>query len=220
MDKSSDSIIGNNLTGLRGSMSMDLLAAKMRELGHNWTKTTVFNVEHGKRQLRLGEAADVLSCLGFGKTEMWRYFVGSQNKALVDSLDRVSELAEQVRTSIMHLLEERLRLVRVASMSDSEFDEDVEDLLEITSPSALFGYMKDEAGVVLSKWIAENSTNADESEEKESSMAHTYGPYWAYVQPSYLFDEDAFSKRQLETLKRSFQQTDDLNNSDGNGVDS
>lgn len=43
---------------------MDLLAAKMRDLGHKWTKTTVFNIEHGKRQMRLGEAADVLLCIG------------------------------------------------------------------------------------------------------------------------------------------------------------
>lgn len=64
MTYASDAVIGDNLTALRGSMSMDLLAAKMRNLGHNWTKTTVFNIEHGKRQLRLGEAADVLLSIG------------------------------------------------------------------------------------------------------------------------------------------------------------
>lgn len=42
---------------------MDMLAAKMREKGYSWTKTTVFNIEHGKRPIRLSEAADVLVCL-------------------------------------------------------------------------------------------------------------------------------------------------------------
>lgn len=58
-----DETIGKNLEQLRGDMSMDMLAAKMRERGHRWTKTTVFNTEHGTRQLRLSEANDVVKCL-------------------------------------------------------------------------------------------------------------------------------------------------------------
>lgn len=201
-------------------MSMELLAAKMRALGNNWTKTTVFNVEHGKRQLRLGEAADALSCLGFSPTDMWRYIVGSDNKAIVETLDTVSKLSEQVRTSVSQLIKERMKLVRVAAMSSADFDEDVEDLLEITTPSALYGYTKEEARIALSKWIIEESTDADEvgnSKNTEKKMAQLYKPYWAYLNPDYIFDEAAFSKRQIEALK---ELTHNPDKASGNGVDS
>mgnify|MGYP007041219062 CR=1 FL=1 len=38
---------------------MEMLAAKMRDLGHKWTKITVHNIETGDRQLRMKEAVDV-----------------------------------------------------------------------------------------------------------------------------------------------------------------
>ena len=63
MAKEADIQIGRNLTVLRDNVSMDLLAAKMRDLGNAWTKSTVSKVEHGERQLRLQEAVDVLKCL-------------------------------------------------------------------------------------------------------------------------------------------------------------
>lgn len=63
MTYTTDKTIGSNLERLRGDMSMDMLAAKMRDRGYSWTKTTVFNIEHGKRPIRLVEAADVLECL-------------------------------------------------------------------------------------------------------------------------------------------------------------
>ena len=34
---------------------MEMLAAKMRDLGHKWTKITVHNIETGDRQLRMKE---------------------------------------------------------------------------------------------------------------------------------------------------------------------
>ncbi|KOA51094.1 hypothetical protein BAAM0483_02355 [Bifidobacterium animalis subsp. animalis MCC 0483] len=59
--------IGQNAAELRESskMSMDDLAAAMRVKGHKWTRVTVFNVEHGKRQLKLQEAVDMLDILQF-----------------------------------------------------------------------------------------------------------------------------------------------------------
>lgn len=42
---------------------MDDVAAAMRVKGHKWTRATVFNIEHGKRQLKLQEAVDLLNIL-------------------------------------------------------------------------------------------------------------------------------------------------------------
>lgn len=58
-----DTMVGENLTHLRGDMSMDDLVDRMRRRGHKWSKTTLFNVEHGVRQLRINEAFDLLDCL-------------------------------------------------------------------------------------------------------------------------------------------------------------
>ncbi len=60
-----DEIIGTNVTRLRGKTSMDKVVEAMRDKGNAWSKTTLFNVEHGKRPLRLPEASDLLRCLGY-----------------------------------------------------------------------------------------------------------------------------------------------------------
>ena len=216
----SDETIGNNLTSLRGSMSMELLAAKMRDLGNSWTKTTVFNIEHGKRQLRLSEAADVLSCLGFSPFEMWRYVIDSDDKMLVEALDAVNDLSDEFSDTVSQLNSERMKLVRIAALSSTDFDEDVVDLLETTTPSALSRYMKEEARTALSKWIVEESTDADgvgNSENTEKEMAQRYKPYWVYLNPDYTFDQVAYSKRRIEAWKKLMKNPDKASS---NGVDS
>lgn len=54
--------IGKNVAFLRENdgLSMDDVAAAMRLQGHKWTRVTVFNIEHGKRQLKLQEAFDLI----------------------------------------------------------------------------------------------------------------------------------------------------------------
>ncbi|PWG63839.1 helix-turn-helix domain-containing protein [Bifidobacterium callitrichidarum] len=61
----SDKEVGSNLTRLReaAGMSMEMLAAKMRDVGYKWTKATVYNIERGERALKYTEANDVLWCL-------------------------------------------------------------------------------------------------------------------------------------------------------------
>lgn len=52
-----DSEIGANLALLRGEMSQDALAERMKhEHGHKWSQSTVWSVERGSRPLRLIEA--------------------------------------------------------------------------------------------------------------------------------------------------------------------
>lgn len=55
--------IGENLRKLRGNISQEELAGRMRTLGYPWTKMTVYNVEKGERQLRLSEAKAALIAL-------------------------------------------------------------------------------------------------------------------------------------------------------------
>ncbi len=59
--------IGANVTRLREeqNISMDALVYAMNERGYNWTKTTLYKIEHGDRRLLAAEAYDLLICLGF-----------------------------------------------------------------------------------------------------------------------------------------------------------
>ena len=60
-----DKTVGLNTAFLRGSITQEDLAKKMRERGYSWTKMTVYNIEKGERQLRYSEAYDMLACLGY-----------------------------------------------------------------------------------------------------------------------------------------------------------
>ena len=48
---------------------MDDLASQMRQMGHKWSRTTVYSIEHGERRLQLSEAADLVHCLGLDPVE-------------------------------------------------------------------------------------------------------------------------------------------------------
>lgn len=67
-DFASDQQIGKNLARQRGNMSQKDLADRIRALDperFKWAPATVWNVEEGKRPLRLGEAealAEILGC--------------------------------------------------------------------------------------------------------------------------------------------------------------
>ncbi|MCH4174751.1 MAG: hypothetical protein LKF41_02690 [Bifidobacterium sp.] len=97
MTSTIDENIGKNLEKMRGDMSMDMLAAKMRERGHRWTKTTVFNTEHGTRQLRLSEATDVVKCLGTDSMEGINPLLYSKDEAgFMQVMSNVSEYGDKV----------------------------------------------------------------------------------------------------------------------------
>lgn len=85
-----DKTIGKNLQTLRGDVSQEELASKMRGYGFKWSKATVWSVEQGERPLRLSEAQAVLQCLGnssmFGLLEL--------------SNDNAFAFAEKLRNSI------------------------------------------------------------------------------------------------------------------------
>ncbi len=79
MSSIDDKMIGRNVRNLRGNMTMEMLAAKMRDLGHKWTKITVHNIETGDRQLRMKEAVDLAECVGADAASVVSNLVVSQN---------------------------------------------------------------------------------------------------------------------------------------------
>uniref|UniRef100_UPI00359CA509 helix-turn-helix domain-containing protein n=2 Tax=Bifidobacterium adolescentis TaxID=1680 RepID=UPI00359CA509 len=74
MNNKRDNQIGKNLCRLRtqANISMDILAAKMRERGNKWTKATVYKIEQGERALRFQEGIDIAQCLGMDTTQTLR----------------------------------------------------------------------------------------------------------------------------------------------------
>lgn len=59
-----DRVIARNFQRLRGNITMDELALRMRKLGHKWSRTTVYSIEHNERRLQASEAYDFLSAIG------------------------------------------------------------------------------------------------------------------------------------------------------------
>lgn len=86
--------IGRNLTRLREArgITMDELAARMRWRGYpKWTKIVVFNIEHGTRQLKLGEAADVINCLGYETAALADLLANGSDAALLPYLNKLRD---------------------------------------------------------------------------------------------------------------------------------
>lgn len=59
-----DKKIGKTIQTLRGDMSQDALAQRMRERGFKWSQATVWSVENGDRPLRLTEAMALADIFG------------------------------------------------------------------------------------------------------------------------------------------------------------
>ncbi|MEE1296428.1 MAG: helix-turn-helix transcriptional regulator [Bifidobacterium sp.] len=92
-----DQIVGANFTKLReqADMSMDVLAAHMRDKGYRWSKSTVYNIERGERSLKLTEAVDALRALGMDpNTTIQRLFAHDeeeQARQLVKSMENSAD---------------------------------------------------------------------------------------------------------------------------------
>lgn len=57
--------VGKNVAKLRGECgySLEQVVSAMKDLGYNWNRTTLFNIEHNLRRLQFQEAYDLLTCL-------------------------------------------------------------------------------------------------------------------------------------------------------------
>lgn len=84
------------MAALRGDLSQDELAAKMKERGYRWSQSTVWSVERGDRPLRLTEATDVLQCLGIPIEDLSRLL--AWNDTDNQALERIRALSSDVRS--------------------------------------------------------------------------------------------------------------------------
>ncbi|MBT1169593.1 helix-turn-helix transcriptional regulator [Bifidobacterium sp. SO4] len=90
-----DALVGENVRRLRGNMSQEDVASKMRtSYGHAWKKQTVYNIEAGQRQLKLSEARDLLNLFGYdGDTDFSLLFRSSGDMKLEAEAKYVMEQA-------------------------------------------------------------------------------------------------------------------------------
>lgn len=94
---SMDQQIGRNLARLRGGMTQQELASKMKALGHKWSQSTVWAVEKGDRPLRLAEATSLGSALGSFPLGMLLWGDGASQ--VQGEMRRVSDLWQDLRTA-------------------------------------------------------------------------------------------------------------------------
>lgn len=127
MAQLSNEQIGQNAAYLRESqgLSMDDVAAAMRKLGHKWTRVTVFNIEHGNRQLKLQEAVDLIDAMHINRDygmnqlliESWeQQLVQKEKTGIFNALDAIT-------TAIFDLRTGRSRLTRYLQFADHEGEE-------------------------------------------------------------------------------------------------
>ncbi len=82
--------IGSNLTRLREEqdLSMDELVVAMNERGYNWTKTTLYKLEHGERRLLAIETYDLLASLGLDPLKDMPLLYRKTSPTLKEEADR------------------------------------------------------------------------------------------------------------------------------------
>lgn len=82
--------IGSNLTRLREeqNLSMDELVNAMNERGYNWTKTTLYKIEHGERRLLAIETYDLLASLGLDPLKDMPLLYRKTSPTLKEEADR------------------------------------------------------------------------------------------------------------------------------------
>lgn len=118
-----DETVGQNLAKLRkrSSLTQEELAARMRARGHSWTKMTVYNVERGDRQLRLVEASDVLTCLGYdSQTDLPRLLMNEQEAVIVEAIDQLKVAISGINVRCHDIYRVRYYLEHVLDQDEDE----------------------------------------------------------------------------------------------------
>lgn len=93
-----DETIGNNVHGISIArrISMQEAVNGMRELGHSWSKTTLFSIEHNTRRLLASEAFDLLICLGYDPEKDLMLIFGEPPSPADYSMQRCGRCATKV----------------------------------------------------------------------------------------------------------------------------
>lgn len=92
-----DQAIARNFQRLRGNTTMDELAMRMRQVGHKWSRTTVYSIEHNERRLQASEAYDFLAVIGHDPDEDLPLLYRQISRTPVERAEReVSSHAEKL----------------------------------------------------------------------------------------------------------------------------
>ncbi|WIV43045.1 helix-turn-helix domain-containing protein [Glutamicibacter nicotianae] len=139
MVNNADETIGSNLAKLRGNVSQQELGEMMRGRGFKWSQATVWEIERGKRPLRLAEANEVLSLLKRRPEELTAFLSSEQEASIrthIDAIERARDTLEMAMDdydALMHglaeLADELIRHERMADVSTSRWAQ-VSHLLE------------------------------------------------------------------------------------------
>ncbi|MCH9276408.1 helix-turn-helix domain-containing protein [Bifidobacterium amazonense] len=134
--------VGRNLASLRGSLSQEELAARMKQRGYRWSQSTVWSIERGDRPLRLTEALDVLDCLGCEGGEIWQLVAANDEvrslQKSVDSLEDGLNSLEKAWEKIEH--DRRWLLISASVLSADDLasvEESVHEILLRTRPERI-----------------------------------------------------------------------------------
>lgn len=173
-----DEIIGRNLSMLRGEVSQEELANRMRDAGYSWTKMTVYNIERGERQMRLAEAVDVLRCLGRNPmSDIGKLLVDDSTAHVLDLSSQLLNKNNDIIMAVADLGRLRIELARqYVLFTKNTNDEEkqtygdllrkmVTDYLRLTSPKELSNIVSEGQAKALTEAISNISVNDDVYDE-------------------------------------------------------
>lgn len=200
--------IGANVKSLRGEMSQDELAKRMREYGYKWSKATVWAIEKGERPLKLTEAKDLLSSLGLDwRTQIPDLLLDNGVVNLYTRYSVVSKMRDRLTDSFVQLSSAYLDLLLAAAQASDEdrrfAEKEFGDMIEEASPEgvavAYWGEIdgaKDEYYYSFAKNAEHNGGDwgAGLSEAKQK-LPVILGKYWQYIDPD-ADDEDMTDSKQ------------------------
>lgn len=174
MENDDDYQIGRNLKRLRGDVSREMLAAKMVERGFRWSRATVFNIEDGKRSLKLKEASAVLECLDLNPTSDLSKLLDTQDEVdLAIDADRVRGLYKSLFTEYEVLRDHRRAL---AADADSLANRDMLD--KQRSESAIKLLQQTQLKRIVELFIAINDDGPVVINGKDSSEYYKWLKAW------------------------------------------
>lgn len=103
MTRKNEHDFGDNIRRLRDEygFSTDDLIGKMNELGYNWNRTTLFNIEHNMRRLQLQEAMDLIDCFGLDPMkDMYLLWADPERQPAEESFKILRSLMDKLNDSL------------------------------------------------------------------------------------------------------------------------
>lgn len=135
-----DSTIGQNIQRIRGTLTQEELAVRMRKLGHPWTKMTVYNIERGERQLRLAEASDLLKSLGRDpQTDMNKLLMNDLDAKVTGEISDLESTIQLLKLDCRSIIQGRINL---RSYISSDYRQWKKESAELPSDEVIEGAKK------------------------------------------------------------------------------